>query len=92
MFASNRDCYVKIEKLKIKTILLAQYGIKECFIKIDRIDVKDYSSTEANPSTNFEERCDTPKKLTMHVGSVRSHCKWLPTKKSIQNSMNTFRR
>lgn len=84
MFAANqiRDCYVKIEKLKIETILLAQYGVKECFVKIDRIDVKDYGST-----SNFEERCHTPKKLMLHVGSVRSHCKWLPTKKSVQNLM-----
>lgn len=90
MIASNqmRDCYVKIEKLKIETILLAQHGIKECFVKIDRIDVKGNSSMKAHPSSNVEE---IPKKLTLHVGSVRSHCKWLPTKKSTQISMNAFR-
>lgn len=94
MFTANqiRDCYVKIEKLNIETILLAQHGIKECFVKLNRINVKDFSLTKFHPSSNSNERCDTSKKLTLHVGSVRSHCKWLPTKKSLQNSINTFRR
>lgn len=81
MYAANKikDCYVKLEKLKIETIMLAQYGIKECFVRIDRNDINEYNRTK--------ERCNAPKKLILHLGSVRSHCKWLPTKKSVRNTM-----
>lgn len=97
MYAANQiqECYVKIEKLTLETITLAQYGIKECFVKFDRIQINDNNTTKNQinvkhisvPLINHEERCDTPKKLMLHVGSVRSHCKWLPTKKSLRNSM-----
>lgn len=31
-----RDCYIKIDKLKKETVILAKYAIRDCCVLIDR--------------------------------------------------------
>lgn len=43
-------CFVKLEKLNIETILVAQHGIRDCFVKLNQNEVEEW--IEKRSTTN----------------------------------------
>lgn len=46
---TNALCIIKLEKLSVESILIAQHGIQNCFVKLVKLEQKEVDKWITNP-------------------------------------------